>query len=198
MVQEFQRLDWGENIGKIAYGGAFCLGGVGVAYLSKRYLPKKWKPAGYIGAVGLGAYGLYSIYKAFVKEKEPGNPATPDLNFPLIITNPYAGEEWSTIFTHLVKYEIVNNYNTKYRVYAGMSLIHDETGEIWDAPIIPVDVEANDATEVKWRIGAYFGRGKYWIVVSVWDMVPEDDCELQGICHRLGETDSYFYFTILG
>lgn len=194
-------LTWEEfwdKFGGIVLGSSLIAGGLLGAWATKKYFKKENQVYGYVGSVALGGFGAYKIYTVLKKE-EVGDPATPNLIFPLAITNPDPpGEEWSTLFYHTIRYQIINSYNTKYRVYAGMSLIHAETGQVYDAPIIPGDIDANGVAEVRWRVGAYFGKGLYWIVASVWDVVPEGDCELQGTCHRLGETDSYFYFTFFG
>ena len=184
------------DIGKLAYGGAFVLGGVGVGYASGKLLPEKFKPIGTIAALGLGVYGLYSVYQAFT---EPvGEPATPDLIFPVQITDPEEGEIWSRILYHTVNAQVANNYNQNYKIFAGCSLIFDETGEVWDYPIQEITVPANSIKNLSWWWVHANGNGLYWCVVSVWDVFPTGDCELQGACHRLGEDTVGFEFRWIG
>lgn len=192
MVQ--QKLFW-EEMSKFAYGSAFILGGVGVAYLSK-YIPQEYRTIGYAGAFGIGAYGAYNIYKAF-KEEEAEKP-TPDLTFPMFVRDPTLGEKWSRALPHTVNVDITNPYSTSYRLYGGMSMIH-ESGEIFDFPIVTFTIKANDTGHLTWYMyGSPQGSGLYWIVTSVWDVYPTGDCEVQGTCHRLGEAESSVEFGWFG
>jgi len=184
-----------EDIGKIAYGSAFVLGGIGVGYLTKRYIPEKFRPVGVIAALGLGAYGLYSIYKGF--KKVEGEPPTPDLTFPVLIIDPEEGEIWSRILYHTVNVQIANNYSKNYKLFVGCSLIFEETGEVWDYPILEMVVPANSVEKAHWWVHAN-GNGLYWCIVAVWDKFPTPGCEESGECHRLGEDRVYFYFQWLG
>jgi len=185
------------DFGKLALGGGLILGGVGVGYVAKSFLPEKWKPAGYIGAIGIAGLGCYQIYKSFREGEVP----TPDLVFTVYITDPTPGEKWSVILPHTVNVDVANPYDTDYKLYGGMSMIKDYTGEIWDAPIIPFIVPKEAGNRLKWwwwGSPGGLGTGLYWVVVSVWDQYPKGDCEIQGTCHRLGEAESnveFGYFT---
>jgi len=183
------------DLSKLAYGGAFVLGGTGVGYASGKLLPENWRPVGYVSALALGTYGLYSIYKAF--KEEVGDPATPNLIFPVSITDPEEGEVWSRIFYHTVDVQIANNYSKSYKVFVGCSLIFDETREVWDYPIQEIIIPANSIKKPFWWVHAN-GNGLYWCVVAVWDVFPMGDCEVEGTCHRLGEDTVGFEFQWLG
>ncbi len=188
-------VDWS----KLAYGGAFVIGGAGVGYLSKKFIPEKWRPAGYVGALGFGAYGLYSIYKAF-KEGEGEKPPS-NLVFPMDITDPEVGEKWSVYLPHTIDVNVSNPYDKNYNLFAGCSLIKDSTGEVCDFPIVPFTIKANSLKEVHWWFGGapcQLGLGLYHIIVSVWDVAPIPPCEEQGTCHRLGTAESNVEFTEFG
>ena len=185
-----------EDISKFAKGGAIVLGGVAVGYLSK-YIPKPYKTAGYVGATGLGAYGLWTIYKAFKKE-EPIKPP-PDLQFPIVITDPYDGERWSTLLPHNVNVEVNNPYNQTFKLFVGMSMIHTETGEVFDFPIKSFTIEPTEVKKLSWYVyGSPQGPGWYRVISSVWDVLPTGDCEAEGTCNRLGTAESNVEFRIIG
>lgn len=201
MINQIQTesLDWKEDIAKFAYGGAFILGGVGVVYLSK-YIPKEYRAVGYAGAFGLGAYGAYSLYKAF--KEELGEPALPDENYPILITDPTPNEEWGKFFWHTVNVNVQNPYNVSKKVFIGMSFIHVETWQVYDYPIKVINISPNSIEELSWTLfGTPHGDGplgKYLVISAVWNVLPTGDCELQGICHRLGEDESSVIFTWTG
>ena len=184
-----------EDIAKFAKGGAFVVGGVGVAYLSK-YIPENFRPIGYIGAAGLGAYGLYSIYKAFKEEKGEKPPS--DLTFPIVITSPRPGERWSMLLPHSVRVEVSNPYNTIYKIFIGMSMIH-ESGEVFDFPIQSFDIEPGEIKKLRFLMsGSPQGPGFYRVISSVWDVYPVYPCEDEGTCHRLGTAESNVTFGWFG
>ena len=142
-----------ENIAELAKGGALVLGGVAVGYLSS-YIPKNFRPIGYVGAVGIGAFGLYSIYKAF-RGEEPGEPALPGEAYPIEFLSPIPGEVWSWSIWHTTEVRVWNNYNVKKRVYVGLSYIEDETGIIFDYDVRTLDIDPGLSAEAKW---SFYGR----------------------------------------
>ncbi len=82
----------------------------------------------------------------------------------------------------------------------GMSMLSDQTGDWFDFPVKALEISPKDMENVSWTFygtpnGAW---GTYYIVVAVWDVVPSGDCELQGICHRLGEANSSCWFGVIG
>ena len=185
------------DIGKLAYGGAFVLGGVGVGYVSGKFLPEKFRPIGTIAALGLGIYGLYSVYQAFTEEE--AEVPTADLSFPISITDPTPGEKWSTLLPHTVNVEVHNPYPKRYALFIGMSLMHDETGTVYDYPIKEIKIDPNEIKGVVWWVTDYYGgRGLHWVMSSVWNILPTGDCEMQGICNRLGISESNVEFGIFG
>ena len=186
-------VDWS----KLVYGSAFVVGGLGAGYLSKTFIPEKWRPAGYVGALGLGVYGLYSIYKAF--KEEEGEVPTPNLTFPIVITDPTPGEKWSTLLPHTINIEVQNPYEKAYVLFIGMSMIHDGTGEVYDYPIQQITTSPNKMKRLSWWVTDYYGGfGLHWIVSAVWDVLPTGDCEAQNTCHRLGEAESNVEFGLIG
>ncbi len=190
-------LGFWDTISGFAYGIAFIGAAAGVGYVTATYVPKKFKPIGYIAAIGLGSYGAYSIYKK-TKEEE-GEPALPGETYPIVITDPTPGEEWSRILPHTVNVQVSNPYNVKKRIFVGMSMIHDETGEVFDFKILSGDIESGETIKTFWWMyGSPQGPGLYWIVSSVWDVFPVEDCEIQGTCHRLGIAESNVIFKLIG
>lgn len=187
-----------DQIAGYAYGVAFIGAGVGVGYATIKYVPKKFKPVGYIAAIGLGSYGAYSIYKK-TKEEE-GEPAQPDEIYPITITSPTPGEEWSKLKWHRIKVQVNNPYGVAKKVFIGMSMIEDATGNVYDFPVEELSISANSIKETKWwLLGTPNGSlGLYWVVSSVWDILPTGDCEAEGTCHRLGTAESNVIFTIFG
>lgn len=201
MPQQIQvsSLDWKEDISKFALGGAFILGGVGVAYLSK-YIPQQYRPVGYASAFVAGGWGAYKIYQAF--KEEASEPALPTDRFPIVITDPSPNEEWSKFMWHSVNVQVSNPYAVQKRVFVGMSFIHDETWVVYDYPIKEINIPPNSMEKLSWTLyGTPHGDGPtglYWVVSSVWDVLPTGDCEAQGTCHRLGEANSSVIFTWTG
>ena len=149
-----------------------------------------------MSAAGLGAWGLYSIYKAFKEEK--GEKPPPDLRFPIVITSPQPGEEWSMLLPHSVRVEVSNPYNTIYRLFVGMSMIH-ESGEVFDFPIQSFDLNPGEIKQLRfWMSGSPQGAGFYRVISSVWDVFPVYPCEDEGTCHRLGTAESNVEFGWFG
>lgn len=182
-------VDWS----KIALGGAFILGGAGTGYAAKKFIPEKWKPAGYIGALGIAGIGAYQIYKAF--KEEIGEQPSPELAFPIVITDPMPGEKWSIFIPYTVDVEVNNPYTTAYKVYVGMSMIYNKTGEVFDYPIKTIIINPRETKKMDWWFwGSPSGTGLYWIISSVWDLYPTGECEAQGTCHRLGISESNVEF----
>ena len=197
MVDQIQvrSLGWKEDISKFALGGAFILGGVGVAYLSK-YIPENFRPVGYAGAFGLGGWGAYQIYKAF--KEEESEPALPTDRFPIVITDPSPGEEWSQYMWHTVNVQVSNPYNVSKKVFVGMSFIHDETWQIYDYDVKQISIPKNSMEELSWTLfGTPHGDGPsglYWVISAVWDKLPVEG----GDATRLGEAESNVTFTWFG
>jgi len=187
-----------ETISSLALGGGLLIGAGGVAYLT-RYIPKQYKPIGYIGALGLGVGGAYALYKGFT-EKEFEKAKSTD-KFPIYITDPSLWEEWSIFLPHSVNVQVNNPYDAPKKVYVGMSMISDETGQVTDFPLEPVELKAGETKKLSWwHIHSTIGkpRGLYWVVSSVWDVSPKPPCEAQGTCHRLGTAESSVIFKWFG
>lgn len=181
-----------EKLADAAYGIAFVGGGVGVLYLTK-YIPQKWKNLGYASGVGLGAYGAYSIYSSLTEPK--GEKPTPEKEFPLIIGDPRPGTQWSVLRPHTVDVQVNNPYDKRYRIYLGLSMIHDETGEVFDFPIQTIDLDPGETKQTGWWMwGSPQGTGLYWVISAVWDTYPKPPCEEEGTCHRIGEAESNVTF----
>lgn len=199
MVNNIQaKVGFWDKISGYMYGIAFIGAAAGIGYATIKYIPKKFKPVGYIAAIGIGSYGAYSIYQKTKEEK--AEPALPTDRFPMEIISPYPGEEWSKLKWHRIKVQVYNPYNTAKRVFAGMSMIEDMTGKIYDFEIKPLFIEPKSFGETKWWLlgTPNGGLGLYYIISSAWNVVPSGDCEIQGTCHRLGTAESNVVFTLFG
>ena len=207
MVQQIQlasgTLGWfddiKEKISGLALGGGLLIGAGASAYLTKQVLPKEYQTYGYITSVVLVGLGAYSIYEGF-KEKE-FEKAKPTDKFPIYITDPSLWEEWSIFIPHSVNVEVHNPYDVPKKVYVGMSMISDETGQVTDFPLEPVELKARETKKLSWwKIHSTIGkpRGLFWVVSSVWDVSPKPPCEAEGTCHRLGTAESSVIFKWFG
>ena len=184
-----------EDIAKFAKGGAITLVGGGVLYLSK-YIPENLRPIGYAGGLGISAYGLYSIYKAF--KGEGGVRPPPNLQIPIVITDPRDGERWSMLLPHNVNVEVSNPYNQTLTLFVGMTMIH-ESGEVYDFPVKSFDLYTGKVKKLSWWMqGSPQGPGWYRVISSVWDEYPVPPCEEEGRCHRLGTAESNVEFGWFG
>lgn len=197
-----QILSLWDKISGYAYGIAFIGAGVGVGYATAKWMPQKFKPVGYIVAIGLGSYGSYSIYQK-TKEEE-AEPAQPDDRFPIVITDPTKGEEWSWYWPHSVNVQVNNPYSVAKKVHVGLSFIEDRTGLVIDFPVKSLSINKNSTKKLSWwNINSTIQNaggeiGLYWIISSVWDILPTGDCEIQGTCHRLGTAESNVVFGWFG
>ncbi len=83
-----------DNFGEILKGFGLIVGGAGVAYLTKKVVPKQYSVVGYAGAGILAGIGAYNLYKGFTTP--PAEDAEPDETYSVSITSPsHEGERWS-------------------------------------------------------------------------------------------------------
>lgn len=179
-------VDWS----KVVLGGGFILGGVGVGYATKTFVPEKWKPIGYISALAVAGIGVYKVYKAF-EEEIGGNKAPPDSYFNCSITRPLPGDRWSFLLPQPINVSVENTYGIDYELFMGCSFIDINTGNVIDLPVTHATFKKNSITYITgaWLVW-FMTPGSYYVVFAVWDVHPVPPCETEGTCHRLGEAES--------
>ena len=185
-----------DNFGEILKGFGLIAGGAGVAYLTKKVVPKQYSVVGYAGAGILAGIGAYNLYKGFTTP--PAQDAEEGETYSISITSPsHEGEKWSAFLPHTISAQVSNNYEERKKVYMGMSMLSDQTGDWFDFPVKAIEINSKDMENVSWTFygtpnGAW---GTYWIVIAVWNIAPTPECT---DCFRLGEANSSVWFGVIG
>ncbi|GAI14098.1 unnamed protein product, partial [marine sediment metagenome] len=93
-----------------------------------------------------------------------------------------------------------NNYSEVYNLFAGMSMIKDDTGEVFDFQIESFSIKPGEIKKLSWWMYGSPGGGSgfYRIITSLWDVFPVPPCEETGECHRLSSAESNVIFEWIG
>ncbi len=185
--------DFWDKFGGIVLGGSLIAGGLLGAWATKKYFKKENQIYGYVGSAALGGFGAYKIYKSLKSEEV--NPALPTDVFTVNILNPKPGEKWSVLLPHWVKAQIYNKYASDKKIFVGMSMLSEKSGQWTDFKVKEVVVDPTSLGKVSWGV---WGRpdnknsGVWYVVVAVWDKMPVPG----GDATRLGEGESWVDYGI--
>jgi len=162
-----------EDVTRVLKGLPFVLVGGAVYIGSDAYLPEKIKPLGKIAGMGAAGYGLY---KMFVEK--PPEYETPEEGewYPVIITDPSAGEEWSCLRPHTVNCTITNPYNKHVVLYAIPLYYWIDRGIEYTSDPAEVKLDPRSTAKASWTVKWSCDQRGEWtvrVVLSDRPKLPE-------------------------